>query len=423
MPSTEKRSINTTFRSRTQTHTKQVAEWKKSHLLYEKLFAAIRNQINDLEEKDRNRQMWLSLISPYEKLKSLRAKGVMIGKKAFATARKHAKKTGAGSPVAKPQTPTIPTPEEAKEAIRLHLVENSQPTADKFTSRKGVPQNIVRTLLDTTEAIYYSYHKKYEGTPLHVHTKLLQGLSKDRHVRDMSRRKAQSKLNVQENRLSAAETKRLKDCVQTYEEHRQHKTDRQKHMKERIQNLRNGEIVILSDFKKNISLMKGQNEMGNDFFKRPQRTIFGVILFYKKGDKIGKDIFTFVSEDLKHVAHFIISAWEDIQKSNVFLSLGVTRINFWNDNCRGQFRNFQLLSYMIGLREKYTVEIDYFTEYHGKNQCDSHFSRIMVIYNNRTLRKDALVTTTEEFIKVMTDGFNDIPDKEREDEYSIHPHL
>ncbi|PRP74910.1 hypothetical protein PROFUN_16086, partial [Planoprotostelium fungivorum] len=119
---------------------------------------------------------------------------------------------------------------EAKEAIRMHLVENSQPTADKFTSRKGVPQNIIRILLDTTEAIYYSYHNKYEGTPLHVHTKLLQeGLSKDRHARSVTK----AKLNVQENRLSAAETKRLEDCVQTYEEHRQHKTDRQKHMKER----------------------------------------------------------------------------------------------------------------------------------------------------------------------------------------------
>ncbi|PRP76622.1 hypothetical protein PROFUN_14999, partial [Planoprotostelium fungivorum] len=72
MPSTEKRSINSAVRS---PDTKQVAEWKKSHILYEKLFAAIKNQINDLDEKDRNRQMWLSLISPYEKLKSLRAKG------------------------------------------------------------------------------------------------------------------------------------------------------------------------------------------------------------------------------------------------------------------------------------------------------------------------------------------------------------
>ncbi|PRP78370.1 hypothetical protein PROFUN_13782, partial [Planoprotostelium fungivorum] len=134
MPSTEKRSINAAVRS---PDTTQVAEWKKSHILYEKLFAAIKNQINDLDEKDRNRQMWLSLISPYEKLKSLRAKGVMIGKKAFATTQKHAKNIGAGSPVAKPQPPTIPTSVEAKEAIRMHLVENSQPTADKFTSRKG----------------------------------------------------------------------------------------------------------------------------------------------------------------------------------------------------------------------------------------------------------------------------------------------
>ncbi|PRP80176.1 hypothetical protein PROFUN_12134 [Planoprotostelium fungivorum] len=184
-----------------------------------KQFAAIRNQINDLDEKDRSRQMWLSLISPYEKLKSLRAKGVMIGKKAFATARKHAKKTGAGLPVAKPQTLTIPTPEEAKEAIRLHLVD----TFDKFTP------NYFKKACRKTDMCEICHEGK----------------------------KAQSILNVQENRLSAAETKRLKDCVQTYEEHRQHKTDRQKHMKERIQNLRNGEIVILSDFKENISLMKG----------------------------------------------------------------------------------------------------------------------------------------------------------------------
>ncbi|PRP85716.1 hypothetical protein PROFUN_06310 [Planoprotostelium fungivorum] len=132
-----------------------VAEWKKSHILYEKLFAAIKNQINNLDEKDRNRQM-----------------RVTIGKKAFATARKHAK--------------------------------NIAP----------------------------------------------EGLCSD--VRGAS-----------------------------------------------------------------------------------------------KGDKIGKDVFTFVSEDLKHDAHFIISAWEEIQKSDIFLSLGVTRINFWNDNCRGQFRNFQLLSYPL----------------------------------------------------------------------------
>ncbi|PRP74591.1 hypothetical protein PROFUN_14880, partial [Planoprotostelium fungivorum] len=95
-----------------------------------------------------------------------------------------------------------------------------------------------------------------------------------------------------------AETKRLKDCVQTYEEHCQHKTDRQRHMNER-----RSYFCLTS---KNISLMKGQNEMGNDFFKRSQRTVFGVILFYKKGDKIGKDVFTFVSKDLKHDAHFII---------------------------------------------------------------------------------------------------------------------
>ncbi|PRP75042.1 hypothetical protein PROFUN_03878 [Planoprotostelium fungivorum] len=53
MPSTEKRSIN---RCRQKSYTncvsvRMVAECKKSHISYEKLFAAIKNQINDLTRR------------------------------------------------------------------------------------------------------------------------------------------------------------------------------------------------------------------------------------------------------------------------------------------------------------------------------------------------------------------------------------
>ncbi|PRP78008.1 hypothetical protein PROFUN_14046 [Planoprotostelium fungivorum] len=98
---------------------RMVAEWKKSHILYEKLFAAIKNQINDLDEKDRNRQMWLSLISPYEKLKSLRAKGfrpelkfltVWIAPQTHHSAMKHLRKIirETGGPVFPPHVTLLP---------------------------------------------------------------------------------------------------------------------------------------------------------------------------------------------------------------------------------------------------------------------------------------------------------------------------
>lgn len=81
--------------------------------------------------------------------------------------------------------------------------------------------------------------------------------------------------------------------------------------------------------------------MGNDLFKRHrEQSLEIVILFYKKGDKIGKDVFTFVSEDLKHGAHFIISAWEEIQKSNLFLSLGVLGYTFGTTIAEDDFETF-----------------------------------------------------------------------------------
>ncbi|PRP79050.1 hypothetical protein PROFUN_13128 [Planoprotostelium fungivorum] len=52
MPSTEMRSTNAAVKS---PHTKLVAEWKKLHV-YEKLFA-IKDQVNNLDKKDRNRQI------------------------------------------------------------------------------------------------------------------------------------------------------------------------------------------------------------------------------------------------------------------------------------------------------------------------------------------------------------------------------
>lgn len=144
----------------------------------------------------------------------------MIGKKAFATAQKHAKKTGeivittendttrSGVTSRKASDSYNPHTRGSKWAIRLHLVENSQPTADKFTSCKGVPQNIVCTFLDTTKAIYY-----------YSSLLLSQEVRGDTFARQPNMceichkgKKAQSKLNVQENRLSAAETKRLRLC-------------------------------------------------------------------------------------------------------------------------------------------------------------------------------------------------------------------
>ncbi|PRP78663.1 hypothetical protein PROFUN_13496 [Planoprotostelium fungivorum] len=100
-------------------------------------------------------------------------------------------------------------------------------------------------------------------------------------------------------------------------------------------------------------------------------TIFGIRAAFEKGS---------ARTSLNYNAH-VISAWEEIQKR--YDTSGTTAaVDYF-------------LSHMIVLREKYSMGMDYFTEYHGKNQCYCHFSGIMVIYNNCTLGKDVLVTTDE----------------------------
>lgn len=169
-----------------------------------------------------------------------------------------------------------------------------------------------------------------------------------------------------------------------------------------------GQAIFVSDFKENMSLKVGSVELGNDFFNRPQRSVFCTCVYHKLDDDIHLDIYSFISENLDHDPNFIKGAWDKILTSDEFKKLDINDINFWMDNCKGQFRNNQLMTHFTNLRHKYKeIGINFFTEYHGKNRCDTHFSRISTIYSNRTMKENTMINTTDELIHLLKEGFSD----------------
>lgn len=115
----------------------------------------------------------------------------------------------------------------------------------------------------------------------------------------------------------------------------------------KVKDLEEGRVILVSDFKENIHLMKGAVEIGNEFYIKPARSLFAVCVLYKKDGKTHQIIYTFVSQTLTHNAWFVRGAWDHVLSTPEFKALNAKELNFWSDNCKGQFRNFQIVTYQV----------------------------------------------------------------------------
>lgn len=64
--------------------------------------------------------------------------------------------------------------------------------------------------------------------------------------------------------------------------------------------------------------------------------------------------------------------------------MGINNISFWMDNAPSHFRTKELIAgyYWIQKNNNMKVHINYFAEYHGKSECDTHFGLISKVYTN-----------------------------------------
>jgi hypothetical protein len=191
------------------------------------------------------------------------------------------------------------------------------------------------------------------------------------------------------------------EALEAFKFHKVAASTQSKHYEDSLSSLKEGKALLVMDFKANISLGKGPEQDSGVFFNAPQRTIFGVVGFFKKNGELFKIIFTIVSSVLNHDSRTVCEILNgNIFPHSIFRHFKVTEIDLWMDNAPSQFRNKEHFStiYNLSLKYKMKLNMNFFAEYHGKSECDRHFGLISRIYTDRCSYGDKEVCTTLDFL-------------------------
>ena len=100
--------------------------------------------------------------------------------------------------------------------------------------------------------------------------------------------------------------------------HKLLKDDQRSEYQKLIENLTEGNAVIVMDYKQNVKLKGASEELSNDYYNRPQRTVFNIAIF-TSNKKLNH--FTFLSADLTHTSFFAINAFKQVLEHPDFQKL------------------------------------------------------------------------------------------------------
>ena len=211
----------------------------------------------------------------------------------------------------------------------------------------------------------------------------------------------------------------LKDELELINDHVKLEKKIRKEYNNQKEQLRNGEAIIIMDFKENMSLGSGAVETARDFYNTPHRSIFTIAVYTREGndnerlctrDGLKIHYFTFASDCLTHDTQFVFDCFRMMLNHEDWKSLNIKenrKINLWVDNAPQHFRTFQMLYEFKKLSEDHLknnqLYLNYFAEYHGKCVCDSHFSLLSRYYTDKTktLKHGTPVYSTPEFIDIL----------------------
>jgi hypothetical protein len=209
--------------------------------------------------------------------------------------------------------------------------------------------------------------------------------------------------------------------VSIQEEYNLHKKlieQRNKDYENQVKSLVEGSCVLIMDFKANINLGNGPEMDSTIFFQAPQRTVFGVVGYFKKDGITYKIIFNVISPILNHDSKMVRDILEKVLVHNIFSQFNINSISFWMDNAPNQFRTREFYATMLDVESmmkqnrpqlrQLRVEFNFFIEYHGKSDCDRFFGMLARLYAEQTSGANAMdVETTQEFIRVFSDGVHE----------------
>ena len=177
-----------------------------------------------------------------------------------------------------------------------------------------------------------------------------------------------------------------------------------------LDELRVGQGILTIDFKENITLGRGPRELGQSWYTRERRTIFGMAFFKREADgRISKWHFNLVSDCLTHDAVFVKVALSQLFASTVWQSFDIDKLAIWCDNAP-HFRNKAFLAYLLDLiteKEFSEVCLCFFEAYHGKSEVDSMFGTMTSWLNEWV--KTRYLNTTEDVLNCFLENNSLLP--------------
>ncbi|EGG17394.1 hypothetical protein DFA_08389 [Cavenderia fasciculata] len=386
----------------------------------------------------------LSSVSPFHTASQLRDFGFKFANGAFTNANKHAKQYGPGrniraeeytqfcqalgrSDINKTDANKKKIMEDIKEFYAQTTITEpsskcstkNQKDANNKTVRVSTP---IRKLLCQSIAQAYAYYvefiaKKYkdcsdndEKTPIHRSTfyKFVPSdveIFNNRtdtcpycHLYDVLKAKAEK------TTLTEKEDTDFKTC----KIHKEFVEKRKKDFEKKKESLTKDQVIVLMDFKENIALGMGPEELSQNFYGKPQRSILGMVIYHRDPatNEVVKEHFDVFSDVLNHCSSYVIHSIKlFFSTSELFKARHFSQIFFWSDGAK-HFKSAEILSFCIDLKKSPSqslnrVEWQFSAQYHGKSDVDRHFADLSNITAQQSKCYD--IYTGKDFIKVVTD--------------------
>lgn len=143
-----------------------------------------------------------------------------------------------------------------------------------------------------------------------------------------------------------------------------------------VDNLDDRSVIIILDFKENMVIGGGLNEVGRTFYSKSAVSVLGFAVISREDGLLSIDYHDFLSSILSHDSKFAGECL--VQLLNILICKGYLNLSIWSDN-GPHFRSKEFLYYGLVLATRIfpgIVSVNRFCEYHGKNVVDSHFGSL-----------------------------------------------
>lgn len=315
----------------------------------------------------------LSLIAEVYTVKNLKSVGFGVSQRTHDNAISHARVFGPGMEVPKPKQPPSKKQKDShvRAAVLKFLTDNSKPCPSRFVVMKTQGgrklKKTVRELegwtcaevltlnLENGSTLYRLFVEKNPTIVLSAST--FRSLTPKYFKKPLRKTDLchicaeQTQLQKELTRASPQEQVEIQAKIQEISAHKKMKDVQRKQCMMDKLNLKSKCAILQIDFKENVNLGRGPEELGRDFYNRPLRAILGFVMWFVENGKLQKQEIDFVSECLNKDSLFVADCLDLIRAADYWKRHQFEKVTIWTDNCGSHFKTREFLGYLTKWRK------------------------------------------------------------------------